>query len=89
VMKTKPMGIIRMTPAGWPDRLPQATRWAYERLPQGRLGGRTRKFTLLGNAVWGIGGAKAGGGLVRLIDGNSSQGRITQAATAATSLAQA
>jgi hypothetical protein len=63
VMKAKPMGMLSMVPAGHLNRLPRSTRWALKTPPHGYLVARTRKFTLLDDAVRRFGGAAVTGGI--------------------------
>ena len=49
-----------MTPAGWPDHLLKTARRVQKGLPESRLAGGTRKFTLLDDAIRGFAGAAAG-----------------------------
>ena len=60
-MKATLMGMPCMGPTGWLDHLLRTARWIRKGLPEGRLIDRTRKFTLLDDAVRGFGGAAAKG----------------------------
>jgi len=87
VVKAKPVGMLWMMPAGWLNHLPGAAWLALGTPSQGRLMGRTNKFTLLDDSLRGFGGAAAGGGSVSLAEGSTSLGYVTPAAFAATCLA--
>ena len=60
-MKVNPIGMLWMMPAGRRNRLLAVAWRALRALPQGHLMTWTNKFTLLDDAVRGIGGAAAEG----------------------------
>ncbi len=60
LMKAKPMRMLWMVPAGWLNDLPGAASRPFDALPEHHKTHGTNKFTLLDDAVRGIGGAAAG-----------------------------
>ena len=60
-MKAKPMGMLGMVPAGWPNHLPGAASRTLEALPERHLMHRMNKFTLLADPAGGFRGVPARG----------------------------